>query len=66
VGWFAVSQIGRQRRDLGLDVVLGAIPVQQGLDGEGMTQVVQPRRVRCVGADSGGGDELSEVGWTTA
>jgi hypothetical protein len=35
-----MSEIGRQGRDLRLHVLVGAIPVEQGADREGVTQVV--------------------------
>ena len=40
----ALSEVGRQRRDLGLDILVAAIPAEQGPDSEGVTQVVQPGR----------------------
>ena len=53
-GRLAVTQIGRQRRDLRLDVFPGAIPAQQGPDGKGVSELVDSWPVRSVEADAGG------------
>ena len=59
-GWFAVPEVGRQRRDLGLHVLAGAIPAEQGADREGVAQVVQPGPVGRIGSDAGVVDEPPE------
>ena len=48
----AMPEIGRQRRQLGLDVGAAAIPAQQGAHREPVAQVVNPRRRRGIGSDS--------------
>ena len=57
---FAVTQVSRQRRDLGLHVLACAIPAEQGADGEGVSEVVQPRRRGRASADASVVDELPE------
>jgi hypothetical protein len=55
-----VALVGRQRGQLGLHVLAGSIPAEQSHHGEPVTQVVQPRRARCVRADAGFGDDATE------
>ena len=57
---FAVAEVGRQRRDLGLHVLTGPVPAQQGPDGEGVAEVVQPGPPRRVGSDAAGVDDVAE------
>ena len=55
-----MSKVGRQRRDLRLDVLAAPIPAKQGANREGVTQVVKPRRGECTRSDSCCVDQLPE------
>ena len=56
----AVTEIGRQRREPGFDVVAGPIPAGQHGDSERMSKIMNPRRVVGSGADGGGVAQVAE------
>ncbi len=48
----AVPQVGRQHWQFGLDVGSGPIPSQQGIDGEAVAEIVNPRWLAVWRADA--------------
>src|SRR5712692_5836931 len=56
--WLTVTQVSRQRRQARLDVLTVAVPIDQGVNGEGVAQIVNVGIDRRLSSDAGGVDEL--------
>src|SRR6266851_1924562 len=56
--WLHVAQVGRQRRQAGLNVFAVVIPVDQRVNGEGVAQIVNMGADRRLSSDASGGSEL--------
>src|SRR5258708_4096961 len=56
--WLHVAQVGRQRRQAGLNVFGVAIPVDQHVNRERVAQIVNVRADRRLSSDARGVDEL--------
>lgn len=54
-----MSHVRGQERKLGLDILTGAVPTEQGMYGKGVTEIVDPGQVTVGLADSRGFEEMT-------
>ena len=53
-----VPHVGREKRELGLDIDTGPVPPEQGIDGKAVAEIMDPRQAVFMGEDSGPSEKI--------
>jgi hypothetical protein len=56
-----VSHVGREERELGLDIDTGPVPSEQGINGEAVSKIMYPRQAAFGGEDPSPSEKIVQA-----